>query len=187
MKTFPDAPTTPVAPETVTPWGPASTRGRPSRLSPNVLALSIIAALVVVAVAASAVFVAVGRDWTPGALAAGGVAPSRTVTISLTEFNVKMSENVLPAGKVTLKITNNGTIQHELVVFKTSVPIAMLPMTGGNLNEDAPGVTDVSDGDNLTPGQSVSRVANLTPGIYIFVCNLPGHLAAGMVQTVTVQ
>jgi uncharacterized cupredoxin-like copper-binding protein len=43
------------------------------------------------------------------------------------------------------------------------------------MNEDGPGVTDVSDGDNLNPGQSVTRPADFTPGPYLFVCNLAGH------------
>ncbi len=175
-----------VAPEEVSLWEPGSAQADP-RLGPRALALTAIAVIVAGCVALSALFVAVGRDWTPGALAAGGVAPSRTVTITLSEFKIALSEYVLPAGKITLKISNKGTIQHELVIFKTDLSVSQLPMMSGDLNEDSSFLQDVSDGDNLNPGQSVTRAANLKPGNYILVCNLPGHMMAGMIQTVTVR
>jgi uncharacterized cupredoxin-like copper-binding protein len=154
---------------------------------PGILAIGAIAVIVAACVAASALFIGTSRSRMPGALAPPAPAPSRTVTISLTEFKLSMSELVLPAGKVTLKITNNGAIAHELVVFRLSGPTAQIPMAGGNMNEDGPGVTDVSDGDNLNPGQSVTRPADFTPGTYLFVCNLPGHYMAGMHQSVIVK
>jgi uncharacterized cupredoxin-like copper-binding protein len=176
------------APQVEGPTAPAGAGSAPvPRKSPILLAWSIITVIIVGAVAVSALFIATTRNWTPGALAAGVPPLSRTVNITLDEFRVNMSEVTLPAGKVTLKIKNTGTIQHELVVFRLSVDPSQLPMTSGNLNEDGPGVSDVSDGDNLNPGQSVSRPADFTPGTYLFVCNLPGHMMAGMQQIVTVK
>jgi uncharacterized cupredoxin-like copper-binding protein len=53
--------------------------------------------------------------------------------------------------------------------------------------EDGPGITLVSDGDNLDPGTTQTRTVDLTqPGSYLFVCNIPGHFKAGMFSAVTV-
>jgi uncharacterized cupredoxin-like copper-binding protein len=57
----------------------------------------------------------------------------------------------------------------------------------GNIIEDGPGITLVSDGENIDPGGTQDRVIDLTiPGKYVFLCNLPGHFKAGMFTQVTV-
>src|SRR5207253_769099 len=57
----------------------------------------------------------------------------------------------------------------------------------GNIIEDGPGITLVSDGDNIDAGKTQTRTADLTqPGSYLFVCNIPGHFKAGMFRVVTV-
>ena len=92
------------------------------------------------------------------------------------------------AGQVNFAITNIGTIQHELLVFKTDLPPSAVPLDkNGNIIEDGPGMTLVSHGDKIDPGKTQARVVDLTkPGTYLFVCNLPGHFKAGMSSVVTV-
>ena len=92
------------------------------------------------------------------------------------------------AGKLNFSITNIGTIQHELLVFKSDLASSAYPLDSkGNIVEDGPGVTLVSDGDNIDPGKTQTRTVDLTqPGTYLFVCNIPGHFKAGMFSVVTV-
>jgi uncharacterized cupredoxin-like copper-binding protein len=92
------------------------------------------------------------------------------------------------AGQANFDITNIGTIQHELLVFKSDLPPSSYPVDkDGNIIEDGPGITLVSDGDNIDPGKTQTRVVDLTkPGTYLFVCNIPGHFHAGMFSVVTV-
>ena len=52
--------------------------------------------------------------------------------------------------------------------------------------EDGPGVELLSDGDNINPGKSQTRTVDLTPGKYLFVCNIAGHFMSGMYTAVTV-
>ena len=87
-----------------------------------------------------------------------------------------------------LEAANFGTIQHELLVFKSDLAGIRLPVDqDGNIIEDGPGINLVSDGDNLDPGKTQSRTVDLTqPGTYLFVCNIPGHFKAGMYSPVTV-
>jgi len=112
-----------------------------------------------------------------------------TLAVSLREFSIGASSTAVTPGIKTLQITNAGTIQHELLVFRSDLPPASYPIdpSTGDINEDAAGITKVSDGDNLDPGGSQSRAVDLSqPGTYTFVCNLPGHFRSGMVTTFTV-
>ena len=42
-------------------------------------------------------------------------------------------------------------------------------------------------GANVAPGQSRTLYTVLTPGNYVFVCNLPGHYRLGMRAALVVQ
>ena len=57
----------------------------------------------------------------------------------------------------------------------------------GDVNEDDPGLPNVTDGDDIAPGTTQTRVINLsTAGTYLFMCNLPGHFKSGMHEIITV-
>jgi uncharacterized cupredoxin-like copper-binding protein len=92
------------------------------------------------------------------------------------------------AGQANFSITNIGAIQHELLVFKSDLHPSAYPVDNkGNIVEDGPGITLVSDGANLDPQTTQERTVDLTqPGTYLFVCNIPGHFKAGMFRVVTV-
>lgn len=112
------------------------------------------------------------------------------IPVTVTNFQVALPA-VISAGVKTLQIANVASIQHEVLVFHpdASIDPTHLPLgPDGNVNEDAPGVNKISDGDNIDPGTSQTRQIDLTqPGTYVFVCNLPGHYAMGMWTKVTVQ
>ena len=105
----------------------------------------------------------------------------------MSEWSVGLPTSML-AGQVNFAITNIGTIQHELLVFKSDLPPSAFPVDkNGNIIEDGPGITLVSDGDNIDPGKTQTRTVDLTqPGTYLFVCNIPGHFKAGMYSELTV-
>src|SRR6188474_3126685 len=50
-----------------------------------------------------------------------------TVDVTLTEFEVTMSSTDLPTGEVTFNVTNEGTVDHEFVVFNTDLAEDTLP------------------------------------------------------------
>ena len=114
---------------------------------------------------------------------------SATLAVSLREFSIGASSTTVTPGIKTLQITNTGTIQHELLVFRSDLAPSSYPIdpSTGDINEDASGITKVSDGDNIDPGGSQSRAVDVSqPGTYTFICNLPGHFRSGMVATFTV-
>jgi plastocyanin len=113
-----------------------------------------------------------------------GVSPT---AIYLSEWSVALPTS-LPTGQLNVLITNIGTMPHELLAFRSDLPPSAYPVdSNGDIIENGPGITLVSDGDNLDPGTTQPRVIDLTqPGTYLFVCNLPGHFKAGMFRVVTV-
>ena len=76
---------------------------------------------------------------------------------------------------------------HELLVFKSDLDPSAYPTdAAGDIKEKGAGVNLVSDGDNIDPAGSQTRSIDLAPGMYLFVCNIPGHFKQGMFTVVTV-
>lgn len=156
-------------------FGPAS--------SPGVTATTIASSLAPSAEATSAATALPGPESSGGPI---GVPPAG-VAIYLSEWSVGLPTSLL-AGQVNFAITNIGTIQHELLVFRTDLSPSAFPVDAkGNVVEDGPGITLVSRGSPIDPGATQKRVVDLThPGTYVFVCNMPGHFRTGMFRVVTV-
>ena len=161
------------------------------------------------AVAATAVLVAVlsvagcgggddGDTSSPASTAAEEEAPAntgsagggRTLEIKMGDYFFSPSATTAQAGKTTIEAPNEGTVEHELVVFKTKMDPAELPTesNGGvdeeKLDEIAEEQGEVAD---VAAGETKSGNFELTPGKYVIFCNLPGHYAQGMYGTLTVK
>lgn len=72
-----------------------------------------------------------------------------------------------PAGPVTLKLTNDSPVPHNIAVEGNGVQ------------------SDVSD--TIQGGASAEITVDLPAGSYTYYCNIPGHRAAGMEGTITVK
>ena len=82
--------------------------------------------------------------------------------IELTEFSIS-GDLAVPEGAVTLRVTNGGTIAHNLSLV------------------DGPSTPD------LNPGESVNlNLGDMAAGQYQLICHVPGHESAGMTATFTV-
>lgn len=122
----------------------------------------------------------------PLAVTPAPTSPSHDQTISLYEWKV-IAAPILKAGKTTFTISDFGTIQHEFLIFKSKLPLSAYPKDkSGNIVEDGHGITLLSDGENIDPAGSQVRTVTLSPGTYVFVCNIPGHFKNGMYAVVTV-
>src|SRR5438552_1232491 len=102
---------------------------------------------------------------------------------------IDLSQSFAPAGPVSFLITNDGTVDHEMVVLKTDKPRSEERRVGkegepSRLNEDAKGITNVGEtGDPaMKPGTSKMLKIDMADGHYAIVCNLNGHYASGMHQ-----
>ena len=115
--------------------------------------------------------------------------PSGDIQTSTVEYKIRMP-TTLAVGKHEIGLINDGTIDHEVVLFKTDLPANALPVRpDGDIDEEAPQLTNVGDsGDALKAGGTKSfTTAALSPGHYVAVCNLPGHYKLGMKLNVTVR
>lgn len=120
----------------------------------------------------------------------GGAGGGRTLEIKMGDYFFSPSAATAQAGKTTIEAPNEGTVEHELVVFKTKMDPAELPTesNGGvdeeKLDEIAEEQGEVAD---VAAGETKSGNFELTPGKYVIFCNLPGHYAQGMYGTLTVK
>ena len=102
--------------------------------------------------------------------------------MTLTEFEVTMSTTDVPAGEVTFNVTNEGTVEHEFVVFQTDLAEDALPEASDapEVNEDDPQLTSMGEVEDVAPGESKSFTATLEAGSYVGICNVETHYDSGM-------
>ena len=109
-------------------------------------------------------------------------------------MRILVDRETVPAGTVSLRVANTGSLVHELVVL----PLAR----GRQVGERAVGNEDRVDeagslgeasrscgagaGDGIDPGSIGWVTLDLAPGNYELICNLPGHYAAGMYTQLSV-
>ncbi len=107
------------------------------------------------------------------------------------EFAMVPEVPEVAAGRVTLDVVNEGSIEHEVVLIKTSRDSGELPTdaSGAALEDGAVvphgGDDEQAEGDHhagvhFATGTSGKMTVDLKPGNYAVVCNLPGHYEAGM-------
>ena len=110
-------------------------------------------------------------------------------------MRVLTSRAQVPAGTVSFRVINTGSLVHELVV---------IPLTSGQgVGERAVGADGRVDetgsvgeasktcgagaGDGINPGAIGWVTLTLAPGNYELVCNLHGHYGAGMYAFLAVR
>jgi manganese oxidase len=99
-----------------------------------------------------------------GGTATAAAAGPTVVDVSLTEFAID-GQLTVPPGPVTLRVTNDGTMQHDLAVDGLGVATPML--AAGESHELALGA--------------------LEEGTYELICTVAGHKDSGMAATLTVS
>lgn len=94
----------------------------------------------------------------------------------------------IPAGQVTVRVVNAGSLTHEVVVLplpagRTAGERAIgsdgRVSEAGSLGE-ASRTCGSGAGDGIASGAAAWTTVTLRPGRYELLCNVPGHYAAGM-------
>jgi len=123
--------------------------------------------------------------------AAAGGGAGATLTIKMGDFYFAPKNATAQAGKTTLEAPNEGSVEHELVLFKTNMNPANLPTdANGEVDEEKleqEGAEELGEIEEVEPGETGSKEFDLTPGKYVMICNLPGHYAQGMYGSLTVK
>jgi uncharacterized cupredoxin-like copper-binding protein len=130
--------------------------------------------------------------------------PGTVVNVSLTNMGGAMMGGVtmglsadhatVPHGTVSFLVTNDGSIDHEMVILPlaNSQAAGTRPVAGDARIDEAGSLGEASKtggagaGEGIVPGASGWVSMTLAPGRYELVCNLPGHYTAGMYTQLTV-
>ncbi len=108
---------------------------------------------------------------------AGGEKPDGKYYLTAAPASVK-------AGKTTITFKNDGTKVHEVIVLKTDTPADKLKVGANHELSESASVGEDSETD---PGKTKSTTIDLTPGRYVFVCNIARHYEKGMYIAFTVS
>ena len=94
-------------------------------------------------------------------------AQAVAVPVTLTEWKVEIARDTLPAGPITFRLSNKGTVTHAFYVRGEGVE---------------------KGSRELPAGESASFTVNLKPGTYEVFCPMSdnSHKAAGMVKKLVV-
>ena len=119
------------------------------------------------------------------AVVALGVAPlsghaDETIHVRLTDNTIQLDADTAKAGRVTFAVNNaaNGSAEHELVVLRTDMDDAHLPVHKGQVTESR--FKKMGEVEDLAPGSTKRLSLKLAPGRYVLICNRPGHYEMGM-------
>lgn len=112
-------------------------------------------------------------------------APDTIVPITLTEWSLVTDSAVAPPGSVVFDVTNAGTMEHQLVIVRTSLAANALPLSGGAV--DIANLEVVGEVDTLARGDRDREAFLLQAGAHVLICNIAGHYEAGMRLGFTVR
>lgn len=99
--------------------------------------------------------------------------PTTQLDATLLEYTIQLPEAPTTTGDITFNVKNDGSTTHEMVVLKTDLAPADLPTNDdGSANEDAAGVTNVGETDDMAAGESKEFTVDLQAGHYVVICNV---------------
>jgi plastocyanin len=96
----------------------------------------------------------------------GGGGETLKLAADKSALKFDKSKLTAKAGKVTLEMANPSQIPHAVAIKGNGVDV---------------------DGKTIGNGETSTASADLKPGTYTFYCPVPGHEAAGMKGTLTVN
>jgi uncharacterized cupredoxin-like copper-binding protein len=111
--------------------------------------------------------------WAPSTAAGNPTPPPGAVRVTLLDYSITPAKISVPAGPVTLYVTNDGKTPHNFSIRSPR----------GSSGSSSKIVVHSSD---LRPGQAGVIVATLSAGEYTFFCAFAGHESLGMSGDFTV-
>jgi uncharacterized cupredoxin-like copper-binding protein len=140
-------------------------------------------------------FLALGLTTGPIASAAGTMPTVVRVELTgdatdmqTTDMAIRANPSTVQQGEVTFDVINlSKELTHEMVVIRLGRVHDQLPY-----NRDADEIREdrtihLGQVSDLRPGGHGSLTLTLTPGLYMLICNQPGHYRAGMHTILAVE
>jgi uncharacterized cupredoxin-like copper-binding protein len=118
-----------------------------------------------------------------------GAAKATRIDVTMSDFAIHVSRTDVPAGRVVLRVTNNGPSTHEINVDGSPYPAGGIPRQrdGITANEEAHGLHRIDSIEEVDLRQTSDLTVNLRPGRYVLWCNLEGHYLGGMHRIIRVH
>jgi plastocyanin len=107
-----------------------------------------------------------GSSSSSSSSSSGGGGETLKLAADKSALKFDKSSLTAKAGKVTLEMSNPSQIPHAVAIKGNGVDV---------------------DGKTIGNGETSTASADLKPGTYTFYCPVPGHEAAGMKGTLTVN
>jgi uncharacterized cupredoxin-like copper-binding protein len=107
------------------------------------------------------------------------------VVAELADSKITVNVPSVKAGKIKIGVRNLGTMEHSFVVLKTDLAPDKLPVDGASAKAKEDG--KVGEIPSIPVGKSAAVTLDLTPGKYVFICNIAGHYQLGMHTGFTVD
>lgn len=106
-----------------------------------------------------------------------------TLNVTTTDTGYDSPTYTVPAGQeVTLKMTNNGVLEHEFAILKKGEHVT--PPFGAKDEDKILWELDAVAGGTT---KSDTFTAPTEPGEYDIICGVPGHIELGMTATLIVK
>ena len=120
--------------------------------------------------------------------------PATSLQVDAADFSFEVSSKVVAAGRVPVKLQNNGSEPHQVMILRLHDGVSVDQyLSAAQRDEGSAGsLIDNSGGVNVVdPGSSGTGYGDFQPGKYALVCYIPsgdhiGHLHKGMVAELTV-
>jgi uncharacterized cupredoxin-like copper-binding protein len=108
------------------------------------------------------------------------------VAVTERDFHISAPATI-KAGEVAFTVRNEGPERHEFIVARVGRSTLPLRADGLTLDEEALQKQEVGELEPGDPGAVRTLHLTLSPGRYVFFCNMAGHFLGGMRHEVVVQ
>jgi uncharacterized cupredoxin-like copper-binding protein len=118
-----------------------------------------------------------------------GAAKATRIDVTMRDFAIHVSRTDVPAGRVLLRVTNDGPSTHEINVDRTPYSSGGIPRQrdGITANEEAHGLHRIDSIEEVDLHHTSDLTLTLGPGRYVLWCNLEGHYLGGMHRIIHVH
>lgn len=108
--------------------------------------------------------------------------------MSKATMGITVDSNDIHAGEVTLVAINDSKyLIHEMLIAPIRSTYSPLPFDNIKSRVDEDAAHSLGEVSELDPGKTGALRITLKPGMYILLCNIPGHYAMGMWTTIIVK
>jgi uncharacterized cupredoxin-like copper-binding protein len=103
-------------------------------------------------------------------------------------MSIRTDQVEVKAGAITFDVTNwSRWMLHEMTIIALDKDTSPPPYDYARAQVRESQVKILGEVSDLKPNSSKSLDVTLPPGLYLLICNLPGHYAAGMMTPLNVK